>query len=298
MDARYDENPLLTMGFTEKKTVGDGPVNPSPPPTHSHYPILQGLDTYETLERTIGADGYTLTATIDVLRRLGDWQRALPLLDRLAALGIPADKGLRTSTNAVVSAMGADNFGRARKLVERAEEEWGVRGDTVTYGTLLLSASERLPPPVPLSTVSAAAAAAASSAEAEVTREGGGLEGAGMGKIGGVERVRRVRRVRKMRGVEGGRAGGESRGEGAGEVGAIVEGGEGAEEGVAAEREWETVSLLRSAAFVRAVPSESCLNMVLFRLARNGSWEEARAFVEAIERLGLRVSRNQASFVC
>ncbi|CAN0594112.1 unnamed protein product, partial [Laminaria digitata] len=62
---------------------------------------------------------YTLTATIDVLRRLGDWRRALPLLERLAALGIPAEKGLLTSTNAVVSAMGADNFGRARRLVER-----------------------------------------------------------------------------------------------------------------------------------------------------------------------------------
>ena len=181
-------------------------------------PPFQALDTFENLERTVGADGYTLTAVIDVLRRLGDWRRALPLLERLDALGVPADRGFRTSINAVLSAMGPDNYHEARDLAARAAEEWGVKGDMVTYGTLLLAASEHLlllPAPSPL--------------EPQPDR-----------------------------------------------------GGEG-----------DTVQILRLAASANAVPSESCLNMVMFGLARSGQWEEAAAFVEEVERAGRRVSRNQ-----
>ncbi|CAN0426366.1 unnamed protein product, partial [Ectocarpus sp. 12 AP-2014] len=130
-----------------------------------HY--QQALDTFEDLDRTIGADGYTLTAIIDVLRRLGDWRRALTLLDRLTELGVTANRGLRTSVNAVLSAMGPDNYRRARELVVKATVEWGVDGDVVTYGTLLLLASARLPPPAPLGVPGAPSLAAAAAAAAE-----------------------------------------------------------------------------------------------------------------------------------
>lgn len=109
--------------------------------------------------------------------------------------------------------MGPDDYREGLRLVERSAEEWGVEGDVVTYGTLLLAASEQLPP----------------------------LE-------------------------------------------ALLPSGEG---------EGEAVRILRLAVAANAVPSESCLNMVMFGLARSGLWEEASAFVEVIEMAGRRVSRNQ-----
>ncbi|CAM9812888.1 unnamed protein product, partial [Hapterophycus canaliculatus] len=211
-----------------------------------HY--QQALDTYHDLDRTVGADGYTLTAVIDVLRRIGDWRRALPLLDRLAALGVPADRGLRTCVNAVLSAMGPDNYGRARELAARAAVDWGVDGDIVTYGTLLLLASARLPPPAPL------------------LPAGDQAEGTGQGFPRGSRR--------SSRGGDG--AGKE-------EDGLLEDGDAG----------WETVTILRRAVAAKAVPSEACLDMVVFGLARDGLWEEASAFVEAIEQSGLKVSRHQ-----
>ncbi|CAM9283116.1 unnamed protein product, partial [Scytosiphon promiscuus] len=213
-----------------------------------HY--RQALDTYRDLDRTVGADGYTLTAVIDVLRRVGDWRRALPLLDRLAALGVPADRGLRTSVNAVLSAMGPENYRGARELAQRAAVDWGVDGDIVTYGTLLLLASARLPPPAPL------------------VPAGGSAEGTDRG----VSKASR----RSSRGGDGA-AGGE------GERVLEEQGGGG----------WETVTVLRWAVAAKAVPSEACLDMVVFGLARDGLWEEASAFVGAIEESGLKVSRHQ-----
>ncbi|CAM9133805.1 unnamed protein product [Ectocarpus sp. 4 AP-2014] len=209
-----------------------------------HY--QQALDTFEDLDRTIGADGYTLTAVIDVLRRLGDWRRALALLDRLTEVGVTANRGLRTSVNAVLSAMGPDNFSRARELVVKATVEWGVDGDVVTYGTLLLLASARLPQPAPLGVTGAPSLAAAAAAAVPP----GSAYPAG-GPFGG-------------------------------------EGGEEEESG-----QWETVNVLRWAVAAKEVPSEACLDMVAFGLARDGLWEEATAFVEAIGQAGLKVSRHQ-----
>lgn len=102
------------------------------------------MDVYEQLEHSVGPDAYSLTATIDVLRRLGDWRRALPLLERLAEIGLPPEAGLRTSLNAVLAGMGASNYHEAKALVRRARVEWDVRGDAVTYGTLILAASEQV----------------------------------------------------------------------------------------------------------------------------------------------------------
>ncbi|CAM9679718.1 unnamed protein product, partial [Ectocarpus sp. 8 AP-2014] len=211
-----------------------------------HY--RQALDTFEDLDRTIGADGYTLTAVVDVLRRLGDWRRALALLDRLNELGVTANRGLRTSVNAVLSAMGPDNYRRARELVLKATVEWGVDGDVVTYGTLLLLASARLPPPAPLGAAGAPSPAAAAAAAAAVPPASAYPAG---GSFGG-------------------------------------EGGEEEESG-----QWETVDVLRWAVAAKEVPSEACLDMVVFGLARDGLWEEATAFVEAIGLSGLKVSRHQ-----
>ncbi|CAM9449620.1 unnamed protein product, partial [Ectocarpus fasciculatus] len=210
-----------------------------------HY--QQALDTFEDLDRTIGADGYTLTAVIDVLRRLGDWRRGLALLDRLNELGVTANRGLRTSVNAVLSAMGPDNYRRARELVVKATVEWGVDGDVVTYGTLLLLASARLPPPAPLGVAGApspSTAATAAVRPASAYPTGGPLAG--------------------------------------GEEGVQEEAGQ-----------WETVNVLRWAVGAKEVPSEACLDMVVFGLARDGLWEEATAFVEAIGQAGLKVSRHQ-----
>lgn len=205
----------------------------------------KALDTFEDLDRTIGADGYTLTAFIDVLRRLGDWRQALTLLDRLNELGVTANRGLRTSVNAVLSAMGPDNYRRARELVVKATVEWGVDGDVVTYGTLLLLASARLPPPAPLGVAGAPSPAAAAAAVPPASAYPAG------GLFGG-------------------------------------EGGEEEESG-----QWETVNVLRWAVAAKQVPSEACLDMVVFGLARDGLWEEATAFVEAIGQAGLKVSRHQ-----
>lgn len=217
---------------------------------------IQALDMYDNVERSIGADGYTLTATIDVLHRMREWRRALSLLERLAGLGVPPERGLRTAMNAVLAAMGPDNYVHARELVERAADEWGVTGDFATYGTLLLSASNQLPPPPPLSPALEAGASSPSPEEGVLLL---GAEGDG----------------------DGGRAGGRA-------AAAVP----------TAQRlgVWETVRILRLAVAVKAVPSESCLNMAMFGLARNGSWEEASAFVEAVARAGLRVSRNQVGW--
>ncbi|CAM9449134.1 unnamed protein product [Ectocarpus sp. 13 AM-2016] len=212
-----------------------------------HY--QQALDTFEDLDRTIGADGYTLTAVIDVLRRLGDWRRALALLDRLTELGVTANRGLRTSVNAVLSAMGPDNYRRARELVVKAAVEWGVDGDVVTYGTLLLLASARLPPPAPLGVPGAPSLAAAAAAAAAAVPPGSAYPAGG--PLGG-------------------------------------EGGEEEESG-----QWETVNVLRWAVAAKEVPSEACLDMVVFGLARDGLWEEATAFVEAIGQAGRKISRHQ-----
>ena len=227
----------------------------------------KALDTYADLDRTIGVDGYTLTAIIDVLRRLGDWRRALPLLDRLAGLGVSANQGLRTSVNAVLSAMGPDNYRRARELVEKAEVDWGVDGDIATYGTLLLLASARLPPPAPLSSGAAALAVLpAARAVAVEPRVQSSPRGAGRGR---------------------------------GAKGRLLEEGEVAAAAAAESREsrqngkWETVNVFRRAVEAKAVPSEACLDMVVFALARDGLWEEASAFVQAIEEAGLKVSRHQ-----
>ncbi len=240
----------------------------NPPTTNSSVPTVdrndagnkkkQALDAFADLDRTIGADGYTLTAVIDVLRRLGDWRRALTLLERLAGLGVSASQGLRTSVNAVLSAMGPDNYRRATGLVARAAAEWGVSGDIVTYGTLLLLASARLPPPAPLCTGSAAAAAAAAAA---FTVDG--------------SRDESSRGLWRGRSVDGGEDEDRERGGG----------------------KWETVNVLWRAVAAKAVPSEACLDMVVFALARVGSWEEAKAFVGAMEEAGLAVSRHQVSFV-
>lgn len=206
----------------------------------------KALDTFEDLDRTIGADGYTLTAVIDVLRRLGDWRRGLGLLDRLNELGVTANRGLRTSVNAVLSAMGPDNYGRARELVVKATVEWGVDGDVVTYGTLLLLASARLPPPAELGVAGAPSLSSAAAAVAPLASAY----------------------------PAGGPFGGE----------------EGDEEGGG---QCETVNVLRWAVGAKEVPSEACLDMVVFGLARDGLWEEATAFVEAIGQAGLKVSRHQ-----
>ncbi|CAB1110596.1 unnamed protein product [Ectocarpus sp. CCAP 1310/34] len=203
----------------------------------------QALDTFEDLDRTIGADGYTLTAVIDVLRRVGDWRRALALLDRLTELGVTANRGLRTSVNAVLSAMGPDNYRRARELVEKATVEWGVDGDVVTYGTLLLLASARLPPPAPLGATGTPSLAPAAAAAAAVPP---GSAYPADGPFGG-------------------------------------EGGQEEESG-----QWETVNVFRWAVAAKEVPSEACLDMVMFGLARDGLWEEATAFVEAIGQAGLK----------
>lgn len=210
----------------------------------------KALDTYADLDRTIGVDGYTVTAVIDVLRRLGDWHRALPLLDRLAGLGVSADQGLRTSVNAVLSAMGPDNYRRAKELVEKAALDWGVGGDIVTYGTLLLLASARLPPPAPLSSGAAVVLPAAAAVAVEPRA----------GRLGGVN-------------------------------GGLLEEGEAT--GSREEGKWETVNVFWTAVEAKAVPSEACLDMVVFALARDGLWEEASAFVQAIEEAGLTVSRHQ-----
>lgn len=225
----------------------------------------QALEVFDSVEQTIGADGYTLTAIIDVLRRLGDWSTAIPLLDRLAALDVPPEQGLRTSVNAVLSAMGPDNYRRAKELATRAAEHWNCPGDVVTYGTLMLFASEQLPPLAPLS-------------------QGDGSKGKGQQypppseeherKDGGVFRI----------GGRGGVGGGAS---GSGGVGGSRAGSR------RSGREKETVQVLRSSVDARAVPGESCLNMVMFRLAKGGAWEEAAAFVEAMKRKRIKVSRNQ-----
>eukprot|EP00752_Nemacystus_decipiens_P016473 g14726.t1 len=237
--------------LTNKIIVACGRAGPD------HY--QQALDTYADLDRTIGVDGYTLTAVIDVLRRLGDWRRALPLLDRLAGLGVSANQGLRTSVNAVLSAMGPDNYRRAKELVEKAAVDWGVDGDIVTYGTLLLLASARLPPPAPLSSPGAAVVLPeAASAVAVEPRD----------PWSSPSRAR-------------------PRGDGR----SIEEGGtaaDGMEHG-----KWETVNVFWRAVGAKAVPSEACLDMVVFALARDGLWEEASAFVRAIEEAGLTVSRHQ-----
>lgn len=219
---------------------------------HPFLTPYQALDTYDEVRRTIGEDRYTLTAAIDVFRRLGDWESALPLLDRLGGLCTNPDRGLRTSTNAVISAMGPDNYRRARELVTRAAEKWGLAGDHVTYGTLLLSASEQLLPLVRLPGSAAPESPSAGSMSGRRTAAEGWLTAGG-------------------------------------------EGGGGSGQRLAAG---ETVELLRMAAKANAMPSESCLNMVMFRLARSGAWEEATAFIDAIAAEGLQVSRNQASYGC
>lgn len=150
--------------------------------------------------------------------------------------------------NAVLSAMGPDNYPRARELASRAAVDWGVDGDIVTYGTLLLLASARLPPPAPL------------------VPAGGATEGIGQRFSKGSRRL--------------------SSGEGDG-----VGGGE--EDG-----EWETVTILRRAVAAKAVPSEACLDMVVFGLARDGLWDEASAFVEEIGQSRLKVSRHQVRLSC
>lgn len=232
-------------------------THPPPPKNTTRKP--KALDTYADLDRTIGVDGYTLTAIIDVLRRLGDWRRALPLLDRLAGLGVPANQGLRTSVNAVLSAMGPDNYRRAKELVEKAAVDWAVDGDIVTYGTLLLLASARLPPPAPLSSGAPVVLPSAAAVAFE------------------------------PRARSSPRAGREAKGR-------LLEEGEAAAAAAAERREngkWETVNVFWRAVEGKAVPSEACLDMVVFALARNGLWEEASAFVQAIEEAGLKVSRHQ-----
>lgn len=214
----------------------------------------KAMDTYADLDRTIGVDGYTLTAVVDVLRRLGDWRRALPLLDRLAGLGVSANQGLRTSVNAVLSAMGPDNYRRAKELVEKAAMDWSVSGDVVTYGTLLLLASARLPPPAPLSSNGAAVLPAAAAVAVEPRA-----------------RSSRAGRVAEGRPFEEAEAAAERREDG----------------------KWETVNVFWRAVEAKAVPSEACLDMVVFDLARGGLWEEASEFVRAIEEAGLTVSRHQ-----
>lgn len=221
-------------------------------------------------------DGYTLTAVIDVLRRLGDWRRALPLLERLVELGVSANQGLRTSVNAVLSAMGPDNYRRARGLEARAAAEWGVDGDIVTYGTLLLLASARLPSPALLSSSSCSGketAAGAGAGAAAVVVDGNGDDdsrgGAASSFLGGGR-------------SDGGRE----------EEGKMKKKEEEEEE----DGGWETVNILWEAVSAKAVPSEACLDMVIFALARAGVWEEATAFVEAIEQAGLTVSRHQVGF--
>ena len=227
----------------------------------------KALDTYADLDRTIGVDGYTVTAVVDVLRRLGDWRRALPLLDRLAGLGVSANQGLRTSVNAVLSAMGPDNYRRAKELVEKAAVDWGVDGDIVTYGTLLLLASARLPPPAPLSSGAAVVLPAAAAVAVE-------------------PRARSPPPLRAGRGVDG-------RSFEEGETAAAAATAEKREDG-----KWETVNLLWRAVEANTVPSEACLDMVVFALARDGLWEEASAFVQAIEEAGLTVSRHQVGLSC
>eukprot|EP00903_Cladosiphon_okamuranus_P008809 g8436.t1 len=240
--------------LTNKIIVACGRAGPD------HY--QQALDTYADLDRTIGVDGYTLTAIIDVLRRLGDWRRALPLLDRLAGLGVSANQGLRTSVNAVLSAMGPDNYRRAKELVEKAAVDWAVDGDIVTYGTLLLLASTRLPPPAPLSSGAAVFLTSAAAVDIE-------------------PRVRSSPRAGRGRGAEG----------------RLLEQGEPAAAAAVVERrkdgKWETVNVFWRAVGAKAVPSEACLDMVVFALARDGLWDEASAFVQAIEEAGLKVSRHQ-----
>lgn len=233
-----------------------------PYPTHNNKKTeTKALDTYADLDRTIGADGYTLTAVVDVLRRLGDWRRALPLLDRLVGLDVSANQGLRTSVNAVLSAMGPNNYRRAKELVEQAAVDWGVSGDIVTYGTLLLLASARLPPPAPLSSGAAAAVLPAAAAVAVAVEPRTRSPGAGRVRGGAEERLPE----------EGGEEAAERREDG----------------------KWETANVFWRAVEAKAVPSEACLDMVVFALARDGLWEEASAFVEAIEEAGLTVSRHQ-----
>lgn len=236
------------------------PLLPPPPPPKPHN-NKKALDTYEDLDQTIGVDGYTLTAVVDVLRRLGDWRRALPLLDRLVDLGVSANQGLRTSVNAVLSAMGPDNYRRARRLEAKAAAEWGVDGDIVTYGTLLLLASARLPSPALLS------CSGAGTAPAVVVDDDDSWGEVASSCVGG------------------------SRSDGGAVVG-VKERGEG-EHTEEEDGKWETVKILRAAVAAKAVPSEACLDMVVFSLARGGVWEEATAFVEAIEQAGLAVSRHQ-----
>lgn len=64
------------------------------------------------------------------------------------------------------------------------------------------------------------------------------------------------------------------------------------------EGEFETVRMLRLCKATDNEPSESCLNMSMFNLARSGAWQEATALVNAIASLGIQVSRNQVTFLC
>lgn len=300
------------------------------------YNLRQALDIYEELERTLGPDAYSLTAVIDVLRRIGDWRRALPLLERLATSGLEPEDGLQSATNAILSAMAPANYSQARALAVRAEVEWGVRADVVTYGTLMLAASAHAPP-TPLPSTFVSMDLDMSSMMPRQTRpdmisrkrrselEGDGRgrgrgEGIGVGvRVAGRkdsidydyehdydydeddssdEYDHGTRSGNGGRNVAVVRLGGEGRIDGkisAGVTSAVAGSGRGfvgrgRGEG---EGEEETVELLRRAVAAKVVPSESCLNMVMFNLARGGAWGEATAFVDAVGSLGLCVSRNQ-----
>lgn len=230
-------------------------------------PHPQAIDTYEELERTLGPSNYSLTAVIDVHRRMGNWRRALALLERLAALGVSPEDGLRTCTNSVIASMGSAHYAQARRLAARAAREWGVRGDVVTYGTLLLASSE-LAPPTPTKSPSGFPPFREALGEGTGNSEDGDDAGGG----------RAPRNERSL-----GQGGGVARG-----------GGRGAElEPGTARLASETVELLRRAAWADAVPGEACLNMVMFNLSRGGAWAEAAAFLETMESLDLKVSRSQ-----
>ncbi|CAN0051213.1 unnamed protein product, partial [Choristocarpus tenellus] len=58
----------------------------------------------------------------------------------------------------------------------------------------------------------------------------------------------------------------------------------------------ELVTLVCEAAALGAVPNASCLNLVMFNLARRGAWVEAAAFVSVMRGRGLAISRKQVYF--